>query len=499
MIRRCTRTTARRGIALSLAAFPLFYATALRAEDVPPPPKLPPAAHISSEPAPSKTTNMPEIAPVMEDAPAPVDGLPPLPAFNENGESGNALDELFPPPPPAPAAVEETNPDAIFSLENIPAVPAPEAAAPAPVAEGELPPGVLLREIPPAPVAPVAEEPVAVDAVAEEKPTDTEQKPEEEKKETGDTAEKKADEKDADAPGEKKPEKVASKKPKPLPNYRTERLPETVYRKNYSRDNRHLPTAYYEDEYMRGLFAAVDRGDIKAMQAFMNEGVSIEVVDARGETPFMHAVRVGNLFSVQFLLSQGANSDAVDTEGRSALHIAATLRQPRIVEAVVGYNPKLIAQEDMRGSTPLVVAASVGDTGAMDALVRSGAMVNAANVEGRTALHAAARGGQAGAIEYLLSHGTFIDAMDKYGRTPLHYAARFGQASAAASLVRGGARTDLRDAQGYTAEALARASGYAQVSGVIISEEFRRSLVNAAPRTPVLGYPSAGGTPQPLR
>ena len=64
---------------------------------------------------------------------------------------------------------------------------------------------------------------------------------------------------------------------------------------------------------------------------------------------------------------------------------------------------------------------------AIEALIKAGASVKAADKEGRTALMWAARGGNVVAIEALVKAGASVEAADKDGKTALDFAKALSQ------------------------------------------------------------------------
>jgi ankyrin repeat protein len=112
-----------------------------------------------------------------------------------------------------------------------------------------------------------------------------------------------------------------------------------------------------------------------------------------------------------------------------------------------------IAQEAPSGdgSTPLHWAAYRDDLAKVDALVRSGANVNAANDLGVTPLWAASLNGSPALVKRLLDAGANPNMALLSGETPLMVAARSGNTGAVEALLARGANPDARGARGQTA------------------------------------------------
>ncbi len=105
-------------------------------------------------------------------------------------------------------------------------------------------------------------------------------------------------------------------------------------------------------------------------------------------------------------------------------------------------------------TTPLIVAAEVGDTNAINLLLWAGADVNGTNSRGGTALlqlMAFSFGSNRySAAQYLLQEGASVGKGDRYGNTPLSYAARFREPGFVKLLLAHGADITSRNVNGYS-------------------------------------------------
>jgi ankyrin repeat protein len=100
--------------------------------------------------------------------------------------------------------------------------------------------------------------------------------------------------------------------------------------------------------------------------------------------------------------------------------------------------------------SPLHEAAEVGDISQIEALLRSGADVNAYNEDGKTPLNVAARMGHKNIVQTFLDHGADINARDKRGRTPLYFAVLNGNLAGIQLLLDRGADLNIGDKDGRT-------------------------------------------------
>ncbi len=114
-------------------------------------------------------------------------------------------------------------------------------------------------------------------------------------------------------------------------------------------------------------------------------------------------------------------------------------------------------------ASPVADAAERGDVGAVRALLKQGADVNAAQGDGTTALHWAAEGGHVEMARMLIYAGADLEAVTRIGKyTPLHLASRAGRAPVVETLLKAGANPRATTTTGgATALHFAAASGSA--------------------------------------
>ena len=119
------------------------------------------------------------------------------------------------------------------------------------------------------------------------------------------------------------------------------------------------------------------------------------------------------------------------------------------VSASWGLLATLVLWGGIAPEAPVADAAMRGDVEEVEALLRSGADVNAAQGDGMTALHWAAELGLADLAETLIAAGAFVDAVTRLGDfTALHVAARAGHGSVVRALVGAGADVTARTSTG---------------------------------------------------
>lgn len=143
---------------------------------------------------------------------------------------------------------------------------------------------------------------------------------------------------------------------------------------------------------------------------------------------------------VRALLEEGADVNATQGDGMTALHRAARTGSLGMAELLIGAGANLEAKTRLGEHTPLHVASASGRSGVVALLVAAGADVNSRTTTGATPLHFAAASGSADAAAALLSSGAEVDAREPlWGQTSLMFAAAAGRTEVIELLLEKGA------------------------------------------------------------
>jgi len=168
------------------------------------------------------------------------------------------------------------------------------------------------------------------------------------------------------------------------------------------------------------------------------------------ESPVADAAEQNDAEAVRSLLHEGADANAAQSDGLTALHWAALNGNRQIAELLLyaGANVKPLTR--VGGYTPLHLAAQSGHADVVRVLLDAGADPGALTGTGVTALHFAAQANSAPAIAALAERGADVDAQDAFqGRTPLMFAASRNATDAVGALLAAGAdasvQTNLTD------------------------------------------------------
>jgi ankyrin repeat protein len=163
------------------------------------------------------------------------------------------------------------------------------------------------------------------------------------------------------------------------------------------------------------------------------------------DSPVADAAQKGDLEAVRSLLKDGADVNAAQGDGMTALHWAARAGEVEMASVLLyaGANPH--ATTRLGAYTPLILAAQLGHGPVIGTLLEAGADPAARTTTGATALHLAAASGQVEAITRLIDAGAEIDAREEAaGQTPLMFAAANNRADAIRALVGRGADVDAQ-------------------------------------------------------
>ena len=144
--------------------------------------------------------------------------------------------------------------------------------------------------------------------------------------------------------------------------------------------------------------------------------------------------------AVRALLKNGADVNAAQGDGMTALHWAARNGDPELTQMLLYAGANVKATTRLGGYTPLLMAADLGHATVIAALVSGGADVKAANALGTTPLMLAAASGNPQAVTILVENGAEIEAKEKtFGQTPLMFATSHNRVEAIKALIKAGA------------------------------------------------------------
>lgn len=238
------------------------------------------------------------------------------------------------------------------------------------------------------------------------------------------------------------------------------------------------------------LITAVQEGRLDDAKNLIASGANVNAPNADGTTALMQAAEgstymPNNAPAVEMLLDKRATIDAQDNRGRTALYRAVAEGKTEAMRLLLTRkaNPN---HQAIDGSTPLLAAITFGRVGAMDLLLASGSDVDLPDAQGTTPLALAAEGtaympNNAPLVQALLEKGARVDVQDARGRTPLQRAAAEGKNEAIELLLNKKANPNAKSSTGVTP--LLEAVTYGHQSTVqLLLQRGRRSEFGRCPR-----------------
>ncbi|XP_017100395.2 protein TANC2 isoform X6 [Drosophila bipectinata] len=188
------------------------------------------------------------------------------------------------------------------------------------------------------------------------------------------------------------------------------------------------------------LTAAARHGCVDVVGILLSRGAQIDARNRQGYSALWLAVKEGHWSVVEQLLQRGALLDEPLGQSRKTpLMIAAEEGHLELVELLIARGAYLEAQ-DHEGFTALSWACLRGHLSATKTLIENGCNRHHEDHNGRTALDLAAYQGAAGLVLYLLEQGGNLEHIDVHGMRPLDRAIACRNIQAVQVFLRKGAK-----------------------------------------------------------
>jgi ankyrin repeat protein len=216
------------------------------------------------------------------------------------------------------------------------------------------------------------------------------------------------------------------------------------------------------------LMFAAEVGSLESMRLLIESGAEVNAQNAFGSTALMWSTYDPS--KVRLLLDRGADVNLVARSGRTALIVAAFTNPSAEVARLLLAKGAKVAVMDSRHVTPLNAATFGNDTATVRLLLENGADMDAPDTFiGLTPLMNAAGNRNVEAVKLLLAKGAKVNAVSKTenlpkiqtgtvefgGWTPLLMASAFGPPDAVKALLDAGGKIDAQDYRGFSALMLA--------------------------------------------
>ncbi|CAD7701665.1 unnamed protein product [Ostreobium quekettii] len=206
-----------------------------------------------------------------------------------------------------------------------------------------------------------------------------------------------------------------------------------------------------DKDEQRAMHHAARHGAIECVDVLLRAGADINAL-AKGEGVLIFAVRGGHYDVARMLMERGAelNSSPKDDPRITLVHALAIGTSPSAEVDVELLKEVLVKGADINaadehGNTALHLAAIVGKEASVLELVRSGAKLDERNQDGRTPLNCVCIEGHLSIIKILVDARANVGCKAHNGSTPLYICAEKGHLDAARYLLDNGAAVDDTD------------------------------------------------------
>ena len=276
------------------------------------------------------------------------------------------------------------------------------------------------------------------------------------------------------------------------------------------------------------FFTAVEQNNLETMKSELEKGIDVLSLDSKENTALHIAVRKGNKIAVELLLQYGAAIHARNKNGETPLFLAECRAQQEILNLLWYHQAALdkllieaaekgtidqvketlkrganINAKDKKGDTALHKATQNRHPDVERFLLENGADRAAENALELTALHFSkayaprdevglflqkqainemlrifAEKGTIDRVKELLEEGAGVDAKDKNGNTALHKATQNQHPDIVQLLLDSGADSDIRNGDGQTPLSLAKSEDIIEIFHRHIEKD--RALLDAA-------------------
>ncbi|NEP45340.1 MAG: hypothetical protein F6K35_41430, partial [Okeania sp. SIO2H7] len=190
-----------------------------------------------------------------------------------------------------------------------------------------------------------------------------------------------------------------------------------------------------DSQLLNAFMDAVGSGNIELLQNILADGMNVDAFNTDGNTALCIAAIAGDASVARLIIEAGADVNlGNETDGQTPLIYAAGFvaqaqhfsedNEAKYIKSIqilinAGANVNL---SDRDGYRPLTIAASSKSIKAVKQLIQAGADVNAKTNDGWTALSAAASVGSIEVVKLLLQAGASLNVRDDYGKNALSYA-----------------------------------------------------------------------------
>lgn len=215
------------------------------------------------------------------------------------------------------------------------------------------------------------------------------------------------------------------------------------------------------------LLQAVEHGEVdKVTSLLAKKGVNAVKLDSEGKSALHLAAAKGQAECLGVILSHGVDVTVLDASGCTALHLAAKNNHQECAKKLI-QSKCTIEGGDSSGKTALHYAAACSSAPIVQLLCEQNCPVNVKDAEGCTPLLLCSQNTHEEVCRYLIDHGADINACDKNGRTAVMMACESSSLKTAEILIQKGADLRLVDTLGHDALHYSKLSGNAEIKNLL--------------------------------
>lgn len=213
--------------------------------------------------------------------------------------------------------------------------------------------------------------------------------------------------------------------------------------------------------------SALSWADTKAMDYLLQNGADVKVADLEFGNTILHGCAQSGLMDrAEILLKHGLDVNVKNSSGEAPLDVAIQNGQTSAIAFLLSHGATVTFEEEM------CAAVARGDIATVRRCIsenkdRLEERTSKSGFAGATPIQVACALGQKEALDELLTAGADVDVQDDDGRTALHWAALTGRESIAKSLVSRGAKANAKDRESATPLHYAARHGHSEVLKVL--------------------------------
>ncbi|CAK1583850.1 unnamed protein product [Parnassius mnemosyne] len=182
------------------------------------------------------------------------------------------------------------------------------------------------------------------------------------------------------------------------------------------------------------LLYAIEHDDFRGVKKMLDMGADVNAQNCEGKTALHDAIIKGNITIIEFLLKNGASVHLKTRCGESPLLTAVKQDDAAVIKLLLQCGAHLASVDSKSVTAMMSLAARNGNVQTLESLKLAGADLNLSDELKQTPLHQAVLCNQGDVVHYLLEKGVKREDTDLLGFTALQYAKKLGHSDIVASL-----------------------------------------------------------------